>query len=236
MEGTPKDTRPRAGEFAATGGLPVRRCAFAKTKFFLRKLVFALPANPQVDVACGSACCVARSPQGGGGMRRARGSAYPSGVALEDFSKTVGRFACRGFRPPSLATDWEWGGFKTHPTSEASDRPSVRHVSGSPCIARRRHCRRLYCRKGQVQQMLRSVLNYPLVFLMFFVISFSSPLSSGESLVFWPTQGPDPGGPFCFHDGLKSSWVMMCSTDVGDPCTFFLEDEGPAWFRIRSRT
>ena len=125
MEGTPKDTRPRAGEFAATGGLPVRRCAFAKTKFFLRKLVFALPANPQVDVACGSACCVARSPQGGGGMRRARGSAYPSGVALEDFSKTVGRFACRGFRPPSLATDWEWGGFKTHPTSEASDRPSV---------------------------------------------------------------------------------------------------------------
>ena len=128
MEGTPKDTRPRAGEFAATGGLPVRRCAFAKTKFFLRKLVFALPANPQVDVACGSACCVARSPQGGGGMRRARGSAYPSGVALEDFSKTVGRFACRGFRPPSLATDWEWGGFKTHPTSEASDRPSVRHV------------------------------------------------------------------------------------------------------------
>ena len=51
-------------------------------------------------------------------MRRARGSAYPSGVALEDFSKTVGRFACRGFRPPSLATDWEWGGFKTHHTNK----------------------------------------------------------------------------------------------------------------------
>ncbi len=61
VEETPKDIPPRAGELAATGALPVRRCAIAKTKL-LQKLILAFPADPQVDVACGPACWDARLP------------------------------------------------------------------------------------------------------------------------------------------------------------------------------